>query len=76
MTKIDDGGPAFPTATKISSSTTTIEKVEGMKLRDYFAAEALLCMQGNGGDRHDIAKWCYLQADALIAEKRKTESVK
>ena len=58
---INDGGPAFPTA-------TLAQKTEGgMTLRDYFAAAAL---QGNliepTASNEDIAKYAYSLADAMI----------
>jgi hypothetical protein len=80
MSKIDDGGPAFGHAAENGHCC-------GMKLRDWFAGMA---MQGavSDGVLRQIAKVCsdpagmvkiiatdsYAIADAMIAEKRRTES--
>ena len=69
-TKIDDGGPAFP-----STITDDSLHVAGMSLRDYFAAKAMqafvrtLCDKGQMQDREAgdlIATLSYVQADAMI----------
>lgn len=46
----------------------------GMTLRDYFAAAALqavLAEFSDAWDRFDVARHCYLFADAMLAERAK-----
>lgn len=64
--KPNDGGPASPTVTKVSSSTTQIDKVEGMNLRDWFAGMALSGMVDDRPTPDAAAKWAYEIADAMI----------
>lgn len=66
MSKIDDGGPAFPMATVDGWVQT------GMTLRDWFAGQALagLCASasGIGIPSDEMAGIAYSRADAMIAE--------
>ena len=66
MSKQNDGGPAFPVPRDAP--------VDGMSLRDYFAAKAMAAMLSleqvhfsNG--ESEIAVWAYQQADAMLAER-------
>jgi hypothetical protein len=63
------GGPAFPQQDDASGWA-------GMSLRDYFAAKALASTaQHFTADREsaeDCARFCYLFADAMLAERNKT----
>lgn len=67
MTKIDDGGPAFPT-----ERTAYLEGLPGMTLRQWFAGQALagLCASasGIGIPSDEMAGIAYSRADAMIAE--------
>ena len=63
----DDGGPAFPT-----------DFAKGMTLRDYFAAKALpvwvqahIDQSVDDLSKPDIARECYIYADAMLAERAK-----
>jgi len=78
----EDGGPAFPLAHEMPSGKDAppefvhIIRVEsGMSLRDYFAAAALTQRGKEWGEDGygyaDIARYCYSQADALLAERKK-----
>lgn len=65
MDQTDNGGPAFP-----SDRFSEL----GMSLRDYFAGQALAGMLANPElptDAEYIAKWSYLNADAMLAERQK-----
>ena len=76
MTKINDGGPAFPMAT-IDGYTQ-----DGMTLRDYFAAQALpaytkwsldrppnsTCDSEKTAAKH-YARVAYVIADAMLAAR-------
>jgi len=64
-----DGDPAFPIFTS--------EKVfvEGMSIRDYFAAAAMSFKYGPSGltaRPKDIARWSYELADAMLEERSKS----
>ena len=68
MDQINDGGPAFP-CTDAKGFVS-----DGMSLRDYFAGQALAGMLANPElptDAEYIAKWSYLNADAMLAERQK-----
>ena len=41
-----------------------------LTLRDYFAAQALIGLRGEGGSE-SCAEWCYRMADAMIKERNK-----
>lgn len=65
MSNINTGGPAFPT-----TEVAMMRSLQGMTLRDYFAAKA---MQGYLSDPEcadwsamDVAEFAYLQADAML----------
>lgn len=70
----ETGGPAFP----ISGSENNMP-VQGMTLRDYFAAKALQGILSAGADLNvgpshveemeGVAKTIYLIADAMIAAR-------
>jgi len=69
-TPINDGGPAFPTA-------TLAQKTEGgMTLRDYFAGQALAgFIAASTGQVHcqPAARMCYHMADAMLAARERKE---
>lgn len=69
---IDNGGPAFPVPDRDSG--------KGMSLRDWFAGQAMqgmlscqdfmneaikICVDRDAA-RESVAKWAYLQADAML----------
>ena len=61
MSKINDGGPAFP---------CEWDTQLGMSLRDYFAGQALMGFMANTNRplmySQDDADWAYTIADAMI----------
>lgn len=67
MSNINTGGPAFPCETIHPCGSH--EQVDGLSIRDYFAAKA---MQGDvSAGAHDgefpaIAKRAYAMADAML----------
>jgi len=87
MSKIEDGGPAFPLCVPIEFQFAN----SGMSLRDYFAGQALagaIAADGNdtlpissGESTNDAlardakrrAEWCYAQADAMLSASKATE---
>lgn len=74
--EINTGGPAFPTD-EASQNLVAGVHFEGMTIRDYFAAKALV---GFLVDKPNADRWpegyaanAYMQADAMI-HARKTKS--
>jgi hypothetical protein len=65
--------PAFPHVADIlqfdgNSATVKSLTQNGMTLRDYFAAQAIIAYHadGNFSDSEDVANWCYRLADAML----------
>lgn len=75
MTAPNDGGPAFPM--QYSHGPEQIGTEPGMTLRDYFAGQALAGYLAAGLTKDpkpwDAAKVAYGYADAMIAERAKTD---
>jgi hypothetical protein len=70
MSNTNTGGPAFPSA-QLDTTTLTYKYVEGMTLRDIFAAKAmqgLLASLPSDTTLYDsnVAKWSYEMADAML----------
>ena len=73
------GGPAFPCA-HLDTTTLTYKYVEGMTLRDYFAAKAMqgfvmddvLCKEAATEPEwyENIAEASYKQADAMLKARQ------
>lgn len=66
MSEIETGGPAFP---------TRVDELDGMTLRDYFAAKAMqgICAHPETWGLHieAVATKAYAMADAMLAERSK-----
>lgn len=73
-----NGGPAFPN-THVIPKQGDLEMIpgwegrEGMTLRDYFSAKALMGMLAHGDPRKTeyLVKDAYALADAMIEEREK-----
>ena len=67
MTTKETGGPAFPFAFSDEARVS-----DGMELRDYFAAQALIAYHsdGNFSSPEDAANWCYSMADAMLEARK------
>jgi hypothetical protein len=70
MSDTNTGGPAFPTPAHNLQN-------DGMTLRDYFAAKAMLIFFQGPDDANDylhspedIANWCYIMADAMLKARQ------
>ena len=69
MSKINDGGPAFPVIFQHDEATS---ECHGMTLRDYFAAAALQGLLSIMAKDYDaffankLAHACYETADAML----------
>jgi hypothetical protein len=79
----DDGGPAFPGQIPtgavyldpaLGRNVAEYEPVQGMSLRDYFAAKAMLgylAYNAEVSDNNDkLAEWSYATADAMIRARK------
>jgi hypothetical protein len=65
------GGPAFPSKRRVVRDgyiTPEFEPVNGMTLRDYFAAKAMAA-KFVGGTKEFVAQWAYEMADAMLKER-------
>lgn len=74
----NDGGPAFPLQRNHSNGDAIYAKGDGMSLRDYFAATALIGIlprafnvMTTAAMVADIASDAYIMADAMLAERSK-----
>ncbi len=81
MSKINDGGPAFPVGREEAISPVTDmggnDVSSGMTLRDYFAGQALAgcCTHAGGWDDYEtVVKAAYDLADAMLAARSKEAS--
>jgi len=75
MPKQDDGGPAFPiTWDEVNESGNRYPVVfNGMTLRDYFAAQALIGLHASHNATSDpdvAARRAYGMADAMLAARQ------
>jgi hypothetical protein len=84
MTKINDGGPAFPKADDRDPITGQgiREGCDGMSLRDWFAGQALIGMISSAPivdrtavDKPGWARVAFAFADAMLAAREKPEAV-
>ena len=76
--KTNDGGPAFPAPNfavprdMADEMVVKLRDMQGMTLRDYFAAKAMQGMAGShrycehGWDQADLAAQAYEIADAML----------
>lgn len=77
MSTRNNGGPAFPTPCVNGGNGEYWQStVDGMSLRDYFAAAALNGLLSAGGARTDSAagsnvRWAWGYADAMLKERAK-----
>jgi hypothetical protein len=76
MTK-NTGGPAFPVTSYVNSDGETFEsQPQGMTLRDYFAAKAMLPLMGHSGGywtEENLAAYAntaYAMADAMLKARK------
>ena len=69
MKKINTGGQAFPTWAPSDMDGQAIQ--DGMTLRDYFAAKAMLGVTHEALEIDEIAVWAYKMADAMLEARSK-----
>lgn len=73
MSKVNDGGPAFPVA-ETHEIASELPWTQGMTLRDWFAGQALVGIYADS-DRQWTPKLraeiAYAAADAMLAEREK-----
>jgi hypothetical protein len=65
VSKINDGGQAFPRPHSECSHARCVESQRGMSLRDYFAAKAIE-LWASCDDEDAMAEWAYKAADAML----------
>lgn len=80
MSTHDNGGQAFPSSKIVGDyGNYGLEPVDGMTMRDYFAAKAMLTVFCPGGplnewpkerEIEDCAARCYVIADALLKARQ------
>ncbi len=63
------GGPAFPVAFRMNDKQVILE--DGISVRDYFAAQAILREFPDHWSINDMAENAYLIADAMLDERAK-----
>lgn len=68
MSKIDDGGPAFPTEPNTQSG---FYSHHGMSLRDWFAGQFIAGNISSTRFFDELAAEAYGMADAMLAERAK-----
>lgn len=75
MSATDDGGPAFPVETLNLDGERYLHN--GMSLRDFFAAKAMLGIVSASGEyggvdyvESSVAKSAYLLADAMLKARK------
>jgi hypothetical protein len=69
MSKIKDGGPAFPNVPDGAGDKWQLWGT-GMSMRDYFAAKAMQALIGRISDTpENVARGAYMMADAMLAER-------
>ena len=67
----NSGGPAFPVLDYITPDRMAFS-AQGMTLRDYFAAKALIGWRESSGTTYaQDAEAAYAMADAMLAERAK-----
>ena len=70
-----DGGPAFPLEhvryEQGDGLVMNRAEMDGMTLRDYFAARCITSTLNRVEKVETIAKWAYELADAMLAERAK-----
>jgi hypothetical protein len=69
MSKINDGGPAFPSTIQYFPDDKNANEEQGMTLRDWFAGQALAGLLRDGIDIYGIdatANDAYKMADAML----------
>ena len=82
MTKIDDGGPAFPNPMNRDDRGTAFPQeygYGGMSLRDWFAGQAMVGILARGWDAYQsgspetLAADCYAMSDAMLAAREEEQ---
>ena len=73
-TRIDDGGPAFPTDNEQQNGASSYH-YQGMGLRDWFAGQALTGLQASPNVSPStpvkaMAEGAYRLADAMLAARK------
>ena len=71
MSKIDDGGPAFPRPGVYDATWRHVSGGQsGMSLRDWIAVQARPDFMKITSNPTELARLCYEHADAMIARRK------
>lgn len=79
MSKIENGGPAFPEAVAVGPSGDVFPGMGGMSLRDWFAGQiagGMAAFSGTAGLSYgpgEIAGRAYQIADAMVSARSRVE---
>jgi hypothetical protein len=75
MSKIYDGGPAFPMPAHTGATGEQPRPIYGMSLRDWLAGQALANVPfdriTSPADAAAVGKWCYGMADSILNWQRR-----
>lgn len=71
----DTGGPAFPHHVVCDKGWAETQKLQGMTLRDYFAAKAMQSLITSPNVRPmitdgEVSVWAYMMADAMLQARK------
>jgi hypothetical protein len=69
MSKINDGGPAFPSTIQYFPDDKNANEEQGMTLRDWFASQAMAGLVPyvvKGATFENVAEDAYKAADAML----------
>jgi hypothetical protein len=77
MSKINDGGPAFPSTIQYFPDDKNANEEQGMTLRQYYAGQVLIGIMANPNSTavtsNAIATWCFNMADAMLKAEQEVK---
>jgi hypothetical protein len=77
MSKINDGGPAFPSTIQYFPDDKNANEEQGMTLRQYYAGQVLIGIMANTNSTavtsDTIAAWCFQMADAMLKAEQEVK---
>jgi hypothetical protein len=77
MSKINDGGPAFPSTIQYFPDDKNANEAQGMTLRQYYAGQVLIGVMANPNSTavtsNAVAAWCFNMADAMLKAEQEVK---